>query len=407
MSRHVVIIGAGIVGATVAAGLTRDGGVEVTILERGSEHDLRGSTGHAPGYVSLVSESPIMSALAVASATLYEGLESGLDGFDRVGGLELARSDASLANLERRARLAAEAGITGILLDPDEAAAAAPIFVDREHTVGGLLFPADGVARGGVVTETLKAQASRQGARFVYDATVTGIDVRGDRVEAVRSSCGDRFEADDVVIAVGIWGREVAALAGVEVPLAPVAHPYVYGLTRATPSRARLPFVKWREETAYARDHGDRYGIGTHDNDPLALDVGAFDEATQPWPADEFDDPIERALQLLPEEHRFPIDTRLNGLFSMTADNLPLVGPSKDIEGLWIAEALWITHAGGAATALVDMMRGQAPAIDGLEALDPARFAALDAEQLVMRARKKYREIWMPASPSGSAEVRS
>jgi glycine/D-amino acid oxidase-like deaminating enzyme len=70
MTRRVVIIGGGIVGAAIADGLSRRDGIDVTVVERGPEGRLLGSTGHAPGFVSLLSESSTLSALAVASADL-------------------------------------------------------------------------------------------------------------------------------------------------------------------------------------------------------------------------------------------------------------------------------------------------------------------------------------------------
>ena len=373
----------------------------MTVIDRGPEHRLVGSTGHAPGYVSLLSEAPVLSALAIASADLYEGLEPGRAGFDRIGGLEIATSEAALGNLHRRVGLAADVGIEALPLDPVEAVAQAPLFVDRESCHGGVLYRGDGAANGEVVTSALKARAARAGASFHYDTTVTAIDTHADHVTAVRSATGDRFEADDVVVAAGIWGAEVAALAGEQISFTPVEHPYVFGPARASSAYARLPFVKWREETVYARDHGDRLGIGTHDHPGLAVDTSVLTEAELAWSDDSFEAALERAFQLFPPEHRFTVDRRLNGVFAMTADNLPLVGAATRVEGLWIGEALWITHAGGGAGVLVDMITGRTPAVEGLEAVRPGRFDGQDADELTARALKKYREIWMPmSSPS-------
>ena len=294
----------------------------------------------------------------MSSTDLYSGLESGASGFDRVGGLEIAVSESALANLERRARMAADprhrsAGCSS----PTRRATLAPPFVDRSSCLAGLLFPGDGVARGSVAHRRAPGRAGRGGVKVRYNTACTSIIRRGQRVTGVETSAGDRIAADDVVIAAGIWGSEVAALAGIQVCFTPVAHPYVYGPARA-PSPARLPFAKWRGETVYARDHGDRLGIGTHTNDGPAVDVRSLTEAELPWPADGFEPAIEEAMQMLPQEYRFPVERRLNGVFSMTADSLPLLGSASSVDGLWIAESLWLTHAGGAASALVEMMTG-------------------------------------------------
>ncbi len=199
-----------------------------------------------------------------------------------------------------------------------------------------------------------------------------------------------------MVIATGIWGSQVAALAGLDVAFTPVAHPYVYGPARSPSAMSRRPFVKWRPETVYARDHGNRLGIGTHTNDGPAVDVDGLTEAELPWPTETFDAAIEEAMRLLPRTCRFPVESRLNGVFSMTADGLPVLGPSTTVDGVWIAASLWLTHAGGAARALVEMMTGQPPTVDGLDAMNPERFAGHDSGRLNALALKNYRRIWMP-----------
>jgi len=407
VSRRVVIVGGGIVGSAIAAGLSTHEGAEVTVLDRGAGHELLGSTGHAPGFVAMLSESTALTALAIASAQLYEELGPGRAGFDRMGGLEVARTERSLRNLERRARLAAERGVKALVVGPDEAAEAAPVFVDRETCLGGVLYPEDGAARADILTSALRDQAARSGARFCFGAGVSAIDTRGDRVMGVRISTGARFDADDVVIAGGIWGPQIAGLVGEKLPLTPVAHPYVYGPRRASPPPKRLPIVRWREETAYARDHGDRYGIGTHDHTALAVNAASISHAEQPWQEAVFGPAIDAALRLMPREHRFAIDQRLNGVFAMPADNLPYLGPSAGIAGLWIAVSIWVTHAGGAAGVLVDMMAGRTPSVQGLETLRPERFAGQNDEELTARALKKYREIWMPMSPPQVAQTKA
>lgn len=397
MTRRVVVIGGGIVGAAVAAGLSRHQRIDVTVVERGPEQRLLGSTGHAPGFVSELSESSVLTELAVASTELYSGLETGASGFDRIGGLEIAASESALANLERRARMAATMGIEARMLEPAETVALAPPFVDPGTCLGGLLMPEDGAARGSVLTSALMARAERHGAQVRYDTACTAIIQHGGRVTGVHTSSGERLDADDVVIAAGIWGSEIAALAGLEVCFTSVAHPYVYGPVREPLGSARLPFAKWRSETVYARDHGDRFGIGTHTNDGPAVDAAALSEAELPWPTEEFEAAIEAAMQLLPKEYHFAVEKRLNGLFSMTADGLPLLGSASSVDGLWVAVSLWLTHAGGAARALVEMMTEQPPSVEGLEAMRPERFAGQDEEQLTAAALSNYRRIWMPA----------
>lgn len=152
--------------------------------------------------------------------------------------------------------------------------------------------------------------------------------------------------------------------------------------------------MRWPEHHVYARDHGDRLGLGTYDHRPLPVAPDALGaDAEQPWPAQLFDPAVERAVRLMPAGQGFGPERRLSGVFSMTADNLPLLGPVEDVAGLWMAEALWVTHAAGAARSLAQLMTGTKPGIDGLDALRPSRFAGRPAEELTSRAAPLPRHL--------------
>ncbi len=161
---------------------------------------------------------------------------------------------------------------------------------------------------------------------------------------------------------------------------------------------AQSPFVRWPEHHVYARDHGDRLGLGTYDHAPLAVAIDQVGtDAEQPWPAELFDPAVAKALTLLPPDQRFIPERRVSGVFSMTADNLPLLGPIEEVRGLWAAEALWVTHAAGAARTLAQMMAGTSPGISSLEALRPGRFTGQRADDLNDRALRMYRDIYAAA----------
>jgi glycine/D-amino acid oxidase-like deaminating enzyme len=153
--------------------------------------------------------------------------------------------------------------------------------------------------------------------------------------------------------------------------------------------------VRWPEHHVYARDHGDQLGLGTYDHVPVPVAVDGVGSAERPWSA-VFDDAVQRALALLPPASRFKVDLRLNGVFATTADNLPLLGPVDGVAGLWAAEALWVTHAAGAARALTQTMTSKtgSPVVEGLETLHPSRFAGQAEHQLTIRARRLYNDIY-------------
>lgn len=396
MTRRILIVGAGIVGSALAAGLAEVGQVSVTVLEAGPADQLLGSTGHAPGFVGLLNEAPVLTDLAVASVRRYEQCSRGaVPGFERVGGLEVALTEAGLDELHRRAALAGPAGLAARPLDAAQTVAQAPELIAPRGCVGGVLYPEDGTARADVITAALRDRAARAGAHFVYQTAVTALDIQDGRIHGARTGTA-RFDANDVVLACGIWGPVIAAPAGLDLPLVPVEHPYVYGPVRER--AGRTPFVRWPERHVYARDHGERIGVGSYDHAPLPVDPADLGSGAQrPFRSDVFDPVIDRALELLPASARFVPEHRLNGVFAMTPDNLPLLGPVADVPGLWVAAAIWVTHAAGAADALAAMMTGQDPGVTELRALHPQRFRGEPRGELRERALRRYRDIYATA----------
>ncbi|MFF0724241.1 NAD(P)/FAD-dependent oxidoreductase [Streptomyces sp. NPDC004134] len=404
MTRRIAIVGAGIVGSSLARELAGRDGCQVTVLDRSPAGRLYGSTGHAPGYVGVLGEAPVLTELARATVRIYRGLTDDYDaagdaraqggaGFEETGCLEVATTSAAYETLRGRAAAAETAGLPARLVGPEEAAALAPRLVAPDTAVAGLHFPGDGTAHAGLLTAVQRRRAEARGAEFADGAEATGLEIRAGRVHGVWLADGTLVPADDTVLASGIWGPLLAARAGVDLPLTPVSHPYVYGGPR--PARhPRGPFVRWPEHHAYARDHGDRDGIGTYDHDlrPVApADLGV--RAEEPWPGEPFDGAVAAALALLPPAHRFTPAVRLNGVFSVTPDNLPLLGPFTGLPGLWSATAIWVTHAAGAAAALAESMDGGEPGA-GLAALAPDRFAGEPAGELRRRALRHYRDIY-------------
>jgi len=158
------------------------------------------------------------------------------------------------------------------------------------------------------------------------------------------------------------------------------------------------PFVRWPEHHVYARDHGDRLGLGTYDHVPVPITPNALGtKAEQPWPDEVFDPAVAKASMLLPAATHFTPHQRLNGVFAMSPDNLPLVGPMGDVDGLWAAQALWVTHAGGAAHALAQLITHGKTDLSEIDQLSPGRFADQLPDELARRALRLYNDIYATA----------
>lgn len=380
--REIVIVGAGIVGVSLALELARRPGLQITVIDRAAAAPL-GSTAFAPGFVGHYNDAPVLVQLARASVATYCGAERG---FARAGGLELATSAAGAAEIERRSAAARAAGLASEMIDPGRARDATP-FVDGRAIVAAARCADDAVVDPPILRASLQAQAERSGARFVT-GEVVAIDGAGP-ARTVATAGGERFAADDVVLAGGVWGPSLAALVGLDLPLFPVAHPYVYSAADAR--HVSGPFVRWPEHHVYARVHGDRLGIGSYDHAPVPVGQdGLRAGAGLAW-APAFDPVIAQAQELLTADARFAADRRVNGVFAVTPDNLPFLGPHPDAAGLWIAQAIWITHAAGAAGMLAAaMLDGVAPAPD----LAVDRFRGRDTSALESAALRLYRDIY-------------
>jgi len=387
VARQVLIVGAGIAGVSLARELAAHDDVEVTVLERDSAQP-RGSTTFAPGFIGLYNDAVVLTDLARQSAAVYDEVP---EGFQRPGGLELAVSEAGVTEVERRVDAAREAGLPADLLSASELPASVAAFVDSSPVLAAGSFPADGVASPTSLAHALRAHATARGARFLPGHLVVAVESRNGH-PVVTTEDGNTFVADDVVLASGVWGAGLAALTGLDLPLFPVAHPYVY--SAPTTGLRAGPFVRWPERHVYARVHTDRLGIGSYDHPPVLVQPEDLTGgAALNWD-ERFTDVITSAQHLLQPARRRAPEQRVNGVFAMTPDNLPFLGPHPALTGVWLAQALWVTHAAGAAHALSGAM------LDGTSLpseLAPDRFGHLDdpsKNDLKEAALRLYRDIY-------------
>ncbi|MFF3315036.1 FAD-dependent oxidoreductase [Streptomyces sp. NPDC003035] len=386
-SPRVVIIGAGIVGCSLADELTARGWTDVTVLEQGPLPAPGGSTSHAPGLVFRTSPSKTLSAFATYTVEKFGALEvDGLPCFDAVGGLELATTEERWAELHRRAGYAASWGIRGELVSAARCKELWPL-LDESKVLGGFHTPDDGLARAVLACRAQRERAESRGARFLERHTVTGIERADGRVTGVVTDRGV-FPADHVVSAAGFWGPVVGRMAGVDVPLLPLAHQYAK--TRPLPelagadderAEASRPILRFQDRDLYFREHADRIGIGSYAHRPLPVDpftVPSYDQAavmpsSLAFTPEDFAPSWEDCRELLPALAGSEIEEGFNGVFSFTPDGMPLLGEARSLRGFWLAEAVWVTHSAGAAKAVAEWMVDGRPAVD-VHACDLARF---------------------------------
>ncbi|BCL32062.1 FAD-dependent oxidoreductase [Streptomyces aurantiacus] len=374
-----VVVGAGIVGCSLADELTARGWTDVTVLEQGPLPAPGGSTSHAPGLVFRTSPSKTLTAFAQYTVEKFNSLEvDGVSCFTPVGGLELATTPERLAELHRRAGYATSWGVTGEIVSAARCKELWPL-IDESLVLGGFHTPDDGLARALLAARAQMARAESRGARFLDRHTVTGIEQAAGRVTAVVTDQGV-FPADHVVSAAGFWGPVIGRMAGIDVPLQPLAHQYARtrplpGLAGAT-TEASMPILRFQDRDLYFREHTDRLGIGSYAHKPLPVDpfaVLAYDEArahdmempsSLPFTAEDWAASWDDCRRLLPALRESEIERGFNGVFSFTPDGMPVLGESAALRGFWLVEAVWVTHSAGVAKAVAEWMIDGRPEID-------------------------------------------
>ncbi|TDC28032.1 FAD-binding oxidoreductase [Streptomyces sp. 8K308] len=395
---RILVVGAGVVGAAVAFHLTRLGHDRVTVLDTRERAALPGSTGLAPGFVGQLSATPELAVLARESVASYRALSetAPAPAFWQVGCLEVATTVARLEQAHRDVEHGRRLGIEARVLDAAEAVAAAPALVDAERALGGLFIPSDGAADPAALTGELVRAAELAGAEFRWRTPVSTLETENGRVVGVRAD-GAVIRAERVVLAAGLWGPVLAARVGVRLPMVDVQHPYVFTAERPeldeTPIDA--PIVRYPEHTVYTRRHGRRYGVGSYAHPPLPLDqTAALDSAELPFREVDFGSAIAEATRLVPAFRGARLGRRLNGVFALTPDELPLVGPVAGLPGLWCAEASWVTHAAGVARQLANMLLGVEELAVDPDRLAPGRFDSWSDEKVNETALGHYRGIY-------------
>lgn len=370
----VVIIGAGIVGTSLADELTARGCSDVTVLDRGPLFATGGSTSHAPGLVFQTNGSKTMSEFARYTVQKFVGL----DAFNQVGGLEVATTEARWTDLHRKYGWAQSWGIQGELIDPQQCQALHPL-LDADRILGGFHTPSDGLAKALRAATAQAERAIERGARFLGHHEVVDVLDRGGRVVGVRTATGEEFDADVVVSAAGFWGAQLGARVGLTVPLVPMAHQYaktgqVAELRRdgVGADEARLPILRHQDQDLYYREHGDRLGIGYYGHRPMPVEMTTLltETAGEPMPSmlpftdDDFAPGWAASAELLPALGDSKVEEAFNGIFSFTPDGLSIMGEHRDLPGFWVAEAVWVTHSAGVARAMAEWILDGAPATD-------------------------------------------
>lgn len=377
---RVVVIGGGVVGASVLYHLTKLGWSDVMLVERSEL--TSGSTWHAAGGFHTLNGDTNMAALQGYTIKLYKELEeiTGMScGLHHVGGVTLAdnkdRFDMLVAERAKHRYM----GLETEIVSPEEIAKIAPI-TNLDGIIGGLYDPLDGHLDPSGTTHAYAKAARMGGAEIVTHCKVTATTQRSDGTWDVVTDKGT-IHTENVVNAGGLWAREVAAMAGLYAPLHPMEHQYI--ITDDVPEiydrDAEHPHVMDPAGESYLRQEGRGLCIGFYEQPcrPWAVDGTPWDFGHELLP-DDFDkitDSIEFAYKRFPVLERAGVKSVVHGPFTFAPDGNPLVGPIPGLRGYWSACGVMagFSQGGGVGLTLAQWMIDGEPDRD-VTAMDVARF---------------------------------
>ena len=392
---EVVVIGGGIIGCSTAYHLARDHKADVVLIERGTL--TGGSTWHAAGLVGQLRSSAAITQVLRYSAGLYGRLEAetGLaTGWRQTGCLRLACNDERWTEFRRQATTARSFGLDMHLLSPAEAKAMWPL-IDVDDLVGATFMPTDGQASPSDITQSLARGARMHGARIVESIACTGFAVANGRVTGVRTSAGD-IRCDKVVLCAGLWSGQIAAMAGVTVPLQAVKHQYVITEPIAGVA-AGMATVRDPDRRTYFKEEVGGLAFGGYEPNPVAWvpagETGAYPDdfafrlLDDDW--DHFEQHMEAALARLPALETAGIKQMINGPESFTPDGNFILGEAPELRGFFVGagfNAFGIASAGGAGWVLAQWVSAGEQPMD-LWAVDIRRFSGLHKDRAWTRER--------------------
>lgn len=380
---HVVVIGAGIVGNSVVYHLAKKGWRDIVLVDKGPLPNPGGSTGHASNFIFPLDHSKEMTLLTLDSMEQYK--EMGV--FTQSGGLELARTEARMEELRRRMASAKAWGVEAQLITPDQVKELVP-YVDTDIILGAFYIPSVGVVDSLRAGTIMRERSQAMGALSAYPNTeVLDVLVNNGRVQGLKTDRGE-IQADYVIIACGCWSPRIARMAGATIPLAPAVHQMIsvgpIPLFEKTSSEIEYPIVRDMDTFMYERQNGNDMEVGSYAHRPILMtadDIPSIKEARLsptelPFTQEDFEPQLEQALELMPEilgDERAGIRYAINGLLSLTADGMPVIGETVEVKNLWSVAAIWIKEGPGFGRAVAEWMTEGASEID-IHASDIARF---------------------------------
>ena len=386
-----MVIGGGVVGASVLYHLTRAGMTDVILLER--TELTAGSTWHSAGGMHTLNSDPNVAKLQRYTTLLYKRIEeeSGQDcGLHITGGVLLADTPERLDWLRMAHARGRYLGMDTELISASEAAELMPL-IDPQHFAGALLDANEGHVDPAGVTHAFAKAARDAGAEVRRNTWARAVERRvggGWRVALCDPASGEGLgfvDCEHVVNCGGLWAREVGRMVGLELPLLAMEHTYV--VTERIDEVAEHN-RRTGAQLMHAIDFGGEIYMRQEGEGVL---LGTYERAGRPWSLRQT--PWDFGMRLLEPDldhiapslevgfRHFPaladagIRRVVNGPFTFAADGNPLIGPVRGLPGYWTACAVMagLSQGGGVGLALANWMVSGDPGFD-VWGMDVARY---------------------------------
>lgn len=389
---QVVIIGGGVVGASVAYHLTKLGWTDVAIMER--EVLTAGSSWHAAGGFHALNADPNISALQSYTIDLLSEIEreSGQSvGMHMTGGVTFASAPERWEWLKATYRVFQTMGMNDVhLIGPEEIKRTVPI-IDTTGIIGGMYAEREGYIDPSGVVHAYAKCARQRGADVIEHNRVLELKHLPDGTWNVVTEKGT-VHAVHVVNAGGLWAKQCGLMAGVDLPVSPLEHHYL--VTEAIPEVAALtqeiPTVVDLEGFTYMRQEQKGILLGIYernyqhwnmDGAPWDYGIELIQENT-----DRIADELTMGFSRYPVLETAGIRRWVNGAFTFSPDGNPLVGPVRGVQNYWVACGVMagFLQGGGVGKSLAEWMVHGEPESD-VFGMDIARYGSFASNREYIR----------------------
>ena len=385
-SAKVVVIGGGIAGCSVAYHLTEFGWNDIVLLER--DQLTSGTTWHAAGLLGQVGASATITKLRNYSLNLYKKLqeETGIEtGLKQNGSLTVATDTDRLEELKRQATFAQRFNIQVDEVNIDKITELYPL-INTKDIVGGIYIPKDGQADPIGITNVLAKAAKKNGVKFFENCPVKKILTKNGSIIGVDTIYG-KIQCEYIVLATGMWSRQIASDINVSIPLYPNEHFYILSEPLDGINKS-LPVLRDYNNCLYLKEDAGKILVGIFEpnakpaftNTYKVPDDFSFGELPEDF--DHFEPYLKNAMKRVPALENVGIRKFFNGPEAFTPDTNYLLGETPEIKNFYVCcgfNSIGIQSAGGAGKVTAEwIINGETN--EDIFSLDIARFEKFQSE---------------------------